>query len=73
MSLGTTRTGEPLLFGWDDQTWQRAFVWAGEKNKFRVVKAENLTPEQWGALTCIHSLWMEKNGDPQGPQGRIIL
>lgn len=63
---------KPALFGWDHQTWMRAFAWAG-KPPVKVYDVTKLTPEQWAALTEVHGLWMRTNGDPAGPKGSIIL
>lgn len=63
---------KPALFGWDHQTWMRAFAWAG-KQPVKVIDPAKLSPDEWAALTHVHSLWMEKVGDPEGPKGEIIL
>lgn len=60
------------LFGWDHQTWMRAFAWA-KVNPVRVNDAEQLTPEQWDTLIGVHSKWMRDVGIPEGPSGKIIL
>ena len=62
----------PLLFGWDHQTWMRAFAWA-KVPPVRVRDAKDLTRDQWGTLVGVHSKWMEQVGEPAGPQGSIIL
>lgn len=63
---------EPQLFGWDHQTWQRAFAWARVK-PIRYIYPDKLTPDQWETLTAIHSKWMESGGPVTGPTGSIIL
>lgn len=65
-------TEQPALFGWDHQTWMRAFAWAGVQ-PVKVYDVAKLTPEQWAALTAVHGKWMQHVGDPTGPKGSIIL
>jgi hypothetical protein len=60
------------LFGWDHQTWMRAFAWAGVE-PVRVSDPARLTGEEWDALTAVHSKWMESGGPADGPRGSIIL
>lgn len=65
----------PLLMGWDDQTWKRAFAWAKVKpvNPAKMNQPETLAPDEWDVLIGVHSKWMEQVGIPEGPSGRIIL
>lgn len=65
-------TEAPALFGWDHQTWMRAFAWAGARPVI-VTDASKLSPDEWATLTGVHSKWMRENGDPEGPKGSIIL
>lgn len=62
----------PLLFGWDDQTWMRAFAWA-KVRPIRVLDASKLTRDQWDALIHVKEKWLESGGPEAGPQGNIIL
>lgn len=59
------------LFGWDHQTWMRAFAWANVK-PVKVLDVSKLSPGDWDTLVGVHSKWMETTGNPDGPPFRGI-
>lgn len=58
-----------LLFGWDIDTWYRAFKWAIQEQGFEPLEFDVESP--FRNHMVIKTLWFEKGGSYAGPTNEM--
>ena len=57
-----------MLLGWDYETWERAFAWAGE-----TMPSGSYGREDFARYTSVRCKWLQRGGPMTGPISKLEL